>query len=37
MRRRYAAAAVFTDGMVSGNPVAAVLDAEGLNAGMDRT
>ncbi len=37
MRRRYAIADVFTDRMFSGNPVAAALDAEGLNAGMDRT
>lgn len=32
MRRRYAIADVFTDRMFSGNPVAVVLDAEGLTA-----
>jgi trans-2,3-dihydro-3-hydroxyanthranilate isomerase len=30
MRRRYATADVFTDRPLSGNPVAVVLDAQGL-------
>ncbi len=34
-RRRYAIADVLTDRTLSGNPVAVVLDAEGLNASMD--
>jgi trans-2,3-dihydro-3-hydroxyanthranilate isomerase len=31
MRRRYATADVFTDRMFRGNPVAVVLDADGLS------
>ena len=37
MRRRHAIADVLTAHIFSGNPMAIVLDAEGLNASMDRT